>query len=236
MSKPLLLLPIFAGLILSGCSAARQNTSISPATLSFQASSQDEAVLIEQTAALDRLMKDIVRNTTIKHAAVGAAVGCGLAVVKSNASHCLAAAAAGGAVGAVSGHAAGKRDVTRRMELVSANAIVRSIRKSNLQLDAISSELPKFLAQQDMDVKGLRSLRAAGTLSQSDYEARLTAIRSSRATLAEVLMMSSQQARAATANLREAAAQGQSGLEWHISAIDEMERETVSARSQISLL
>ncbi|MBQ0804111.1 hypothetical protein [Sulfitobacter sp. HGT1] len=236
MSKPLFLIPIIIGLGLSGCAVPHHAVSNPPTAFSFQATGQDGAVLIEQTAALDRMMKDIVRNTTIKHAAVGAAVGCGLAIVTSNASHCLAAAASGGVVGAVNGHMAGKKDVARRMELVSANAIVRSIRTSNAQLDDISIQLPSFLARQESDIEGLAALRGAGTLTEAEYEARLDAIRASRAELAEALMMSSQQARLASANLRAAAAQGQSGLEWHISAVEQMERETVSARSQISLL
>lgn len=237
MSKSMFLIPIVFGLGLSGCAVPHQPLSDdAQAAFSFQATSQDEAALVAQTAALDRMMKDIVRNTTIKHAAVGAAVGCGLAVMTSNATRCLAAAASGGVVGAVNGHVAGKKDVARRMELVSANAIVRSIRASNVQLDDISTRLPIFLARQESDLSALAALRGAGTIAEAEYEARLDAIRASRAELAEALMMSSQQARLASANLREAAAQGQSGLECHISAVEQMERETVSARSQISLL
>lgn len=204
--------------------------------MSFQASNTDAAVLVEQSIALDQMMRDIVRHSTIKHAAMGAAVGCGIAVVTSSASRCLTAAAAGGAVGAVSGHIAGKRDVAQRMELVSANAIVRSIRKSNTQLADISADLPKYLAQQEAEVRALETLKSMGSISPEQYEAQLATIRASRAELAQALLMSSQQARTASANLREAAAQGQTGLEWHISAVDQMERETLSARSQISLL
>jgi outer membrane lipoprotein SlyB len=235
MHKSLLLFPMVAGLALSGCANMPGTKTAVPASMSFQATSANEAVLLEQTATLDRMMKDIVRHTTIKHAAVGAAIGCGLAVVTSSASSCLTAAAAGGAVGAVSGHLAGKRDVARRIEL-SANSIVRSIRKSNTQLGDINADLPKFLAQQDADVKGLTSLRTMGTISTKEFDARLAMIRTNRAELAEALLMSSQQARTASANLREAAAQGQSGLEWHISAVDQMEREALSARSSIALL
>jgi hypothetical protein len=236
MHKSLILLPMIAGLALSGCANMSGSASVAPRSMSFQATSTDEAVLLEQTATLDLMMKDIVRHTTIKHAAVGAAIGCGLAVVTSSASSCLTAAAAGGAMGAASGYAAGKRDVARRIELVSANSIVRSIRKSNTQLGDINADLPKFLAQQDADIKGLKSLKAMGTISTEEFDTRVAAIRSSRAELAEALLMSSQQARTASANLREAAAQGQSGLEWHISAVDQMEREALSARSSIALL
>ena len=240
-SKKTLLIPLLLGFAISGCATspykAQEVSKSSFAMLSFAQTDQTATVLTEQTVALDQLMKDIVRNSTIRHAAVGAAVGCGIAVVSAgNASSCLSAAAAGGAVGAVSGHLAGKKEVARRMELVSANALVRTIRKSNDTIGSISTDLPKLLAQQEDEVSSLAALQANGTISTAVYEQRLAAIRATRAELAETLLMSSQQARTASANLRNAAAQGQSGLEWHIGAVEQMERETLSARSTISLL
>lgn len=193
--------------------------------------------MAEQTAALNQMMDDIVRHSTIRHAAIGAAVGCGIAVLGAGgATDCLAAAAAGGVVGAVTGNRAGKRDMARRMELVSANDLVRSIRKSNDQLGTITTNLPKLLDQQVADAKSLQAQKAKGRITTEDYEAGLAVIKSNRGALAQTLMMTSQQARTASANLAAAAAQGQTGLDWHISAIDQLERETLSARSSISLL
>ena len=241
MNKPLLMLPLLLGLTVSGCAhmpaAGSEVSRGTTGMMALKATNQDQAILAEQTAALDQMMAEIVRNSTIKHAAVGAAVGCGIAVVSSGgASSCLGAAAAGGIAGAVTGHIAGNRDVARRIELVSANALVRSIRKSNNQLGDIKTDLPNLLARQDAELKSLHGLKAAGAINADVYNARLSDIRASRAELAEALMMSSQQARTASANLRAATEQGQSGLEWHISAVDQMEREALSARSSISLL
>lgn len=241
MNKSILFAPLAFAFILGGCadtsSYGDEVSRTAGSAMAFQSANADAALMMEQTQTLDQMMQKIVRNTTIKHAAVGAAVGCGLAVVSaSSASNCLTAAAAGGVAGAISGHVAGKRDVTRRMELVSANALVRSIRASNDQLSDITTDLPNFLAAQDAKVKNLVAQKNSGALDEAEFDARMASIRASRSELAETLLMSSQKARIASANLREAAAQGQTGLEWHIGAVDQMEDQTMSARSQISLL
>tara|TARA_R110002096_G_scaffold12971_19_gene46164 strand:- start:2067 stop:2792 length:726 start_codon:yes stop_codon:yes gene_type:complete len=241
MQNSLVLFTLIIAIAVSGCTAPTRNTgdwtaqTVNP--LSFQEGFQDETIMVEQAQALDEMMQKIVRSSTIKHAAVGAAVGCGLVVVTgSNAAGCVQAAAAGGLVGAISGNISGKRDVARRVELVSANALVLSIRKSNDKLDQVNENLPALMARQDEEVKALKELKASGSIDTKIYQMRLTAIRENRAKLAQALLLSSQQASTARDNLQEAVSQGQSGLEWHINAIDQMERQTLSARSMISLL
>ena len=241
MKTTVLTISLAAAVLVSGCAAPTADRAAqfgaSSGALSFKENRENDAGMVEQTAALDALMRDIVRNSTIKHAAVGAAVGCGISVLAaSDASGCLRAAAAGGVVGAVSGNLAGKREVAQRMELFSANDLVRSIRKSNDQLDDITTHLPQMLAQQQEDVATLNQLKASGAISEDAYDAQLADIRTSRAEVAEALVLSADQAKLAQNNLAEAADQGQPGLEWHIRAIEQMERETLSARSTISLL
>ena len=241
MKSTVLTISLVTAILTSGCTApVSDRTSqfgTSVGTMSFKESRKSDNAMLEQTAALDALMRDIVRDSTIKHAAVGAAVGCGISVLAaSNASGCLRAAAAGGVVGAVSGNLAGKRKVAQRMELVSANELVRSIRKSNDKLGHITTDLPQMLAQQEEDVATLTQLKSSGGISDDEYDAQLAAIRSNRAEVAEALVLSSKQAKLAQSNLAAAADQGQTGLEWHIRAIEQMERETLSARSTISLL
>lgn len=233
--------PLALAVALGGCANTYRHgedvSRMSAGAGAFQVADADAMLMVEQTRTLDQMMQDIVRTTTVRHAAVGAAVGCGLAVVSAGAaSHCLTAAAAGGVAGAISGHLTGKRDVARRIELVSATALVRNIRASNDHLENITTDLPKLLAAQDATVKRLSAQKRAGTLDPAEFDARIAAIRSSRAELAETLLMSSEQARIASANLRGAAAQGQTGLDWHIGAVTQMQQETMSARSTISLL
>ena len=105
MKTTVLTISLAAAVLVSGCAAptADRVAQFDPSsgTLSFKENRENDAGMVEQTAALDALMRDIVRNSTIKHAAVGAAVGCGISVLAaSDASGCLRAAAAGGVVGA----------------------------------------------------------------------------------------------------------------------------------------
>ncbi len=241
MRKHLFLVPVLLGAGLGACTGAPHPdvTNMRPAasSMSFLAAPQDDVIMAEQSKALAQAMDKIVRESTIKHAAIGAAVGCGVAVLASTgASKCLVGAAAGGAMGAVSGVISGKRDVAHRLELVSANQLVRTIRASRGHLTSITSDLPEMLANQEAEVLMLQQQKASGVLSHEDYDARVGSIRAARTELAETLLLSSQQAAVARSNLSQAAAQGQSGLEWHMGAIDQMERDTLSARAQISLL
>ncbi|WP_323803539.1 hypothetical protein [Sulfitobacter litoralis] len=227
--------------LISGCASStvgfRGQIGTPGTAMSFQETHESDAAMLEQTAALEALMRDIVRSSTVKHAAIGAAMGCGIFVLATaNASGCIRAATAGGVVGAVSGNLAGKREVARRMELVSPNELVRGIRSSNEKLDQITTNLPQLLSRQEKTVATLAQRRSLGELSQGEYSAQVASIRTRRAELAEALTLSSKQAKLAQNNLADAAAHGQTGLEWHIRAIEQLEREALSARSTISLL
>jgi len=72
----------------------------------------------------------------------------------------------------------------------------------------ISSDLPALLARQEAEVQFLAMQKRKGTFSDAIYQRRLAEIRTVRAELAETLMLSSAQARNASANLRDAAARG----------------------------
>jgi len=191
----------------------------------------------EQTAALAENGRQLVRASTGKGAALGAALGCGIGLVSAgNISGCARSAATGAVTGAVRGRLAGEKDVTRRVEIASPNALVRNIRQANDQLDHIEVSLPTLLAAQDAELDALAIAIAAGTISQTQHDKRIAQIAADRAALAEALTLSATQAELATQNLRDAAAQGQTGLEWHISAASQLARETTSARSSITLL
>ncbi|MEP3787051.1 hypothetical protein [Ascidiaceihabitans sp.] len=210
---------------------ARQNTGFET-----QVAHYDVVALTDQTAHLDVLMQDVVRKSTRKGIAMGAAVGCGLTVLSaSNAQNCVAGALVGGATGGIMGHAAGKRDVARRVELVSANALTKSIRKTNDQMETITIDLPRSLAAQDIELADLAREKAKGNISADAYDERLNQVRAERQKLVEALTMTAAQAKAATKNLEHATAQGQTGLDWHMSATNQLARDVASARSQITL-
>jgi len=191
----------------------------------------------EQTQALEASSRKLVRASTGKGAIMGAAVGCGIGLVTvGNISGCARYATTGAVTGAVRGRIAGKRDVTRRVEIASPNDLVRGIRSANAQLDQIETDLPRLLAAQDAELDALDIALSAGTITQAKHDARRDQIASDRAALAEALTLSASQAELASENLRDAKAQGQSGLDWHINETSKLANDTVSARSSISLL
>ena len=62
---------------------------------------QQEAVLIDQAEALDKMTRDVIRSSTVNGALIGAVAGCGLTVVSAgNAKNCVGGLVAGGVVGA----------------------------------------------------------------------------------------------------------------------------------------
>jgi uncharacterized protein YcfJ len=245
MLKSYIILPLALTLGVAGCGQSTVTKSNGGLGLSFQ--SQDTQApltasghndeMTEQAVTLDRMMQDVVRASTAKGALMGAAVGCGLVLVSSsNSGKCLAGAAAGGLVGGVIGNKAGKRDAERRVGLVSANKLTVSIRRSNDQVDDILIGLRETLAAQEIEIANLRAQRDAGTVTPAAYAAHVQTIKQDRAELAQALTLSSRKAKQATLHLKEAAANGQTGLQWHMSATAQLERDIESARSQISLL
>ncbi|MFK7835186.1 MAG: hypothetical protein AB8B60_03100 [Sulfitobacter sp.] len=193
--------------------------------------------LTEEARALTASAKGIVRASTLKGAMIGAAIGCGLgALTGSDASNCAKVAAVGAVGGAALGHRAGKRDVKRRVELASPNALVRNLRRANDSLATIQSDLPALLAAQDAELNRLTLSFAANQITAEAHDRQIDAIRAERRALADALSLSAAQAKVASANLREATSKGHHGLEWHISASDQLAREALSARADITLL
>jgi hypothetical protein len=81
---------------------------------------------------LSDLSQELVRSSMIKGAKIIIAVGCGLALVTAtNAKKSVVGAVAGGAAGAAGaliGHDSGKAQISRRVELVDPNQLVRKIK------------------------------------------------------------------------------------------------------------
>lgn len=204
------------------------------ATLSFAA---QPSQMNAQAVALAELSKRIVVQTTLKGAGIGAAVGCGFAVVSAgSASNCVAAAAAGAATGAVVGHIKGKQKVARQIEKISPSNVVRTLRKTNEQMALVRSSLPARLAAQEQMLSQLEMQRATGAIDQDTYVSARTAIADERRALAQSLTQTETHATQAAANLAVAKSEGQKGLDWHIAATSKLKAEAESARSSISLL
>jgi hypothetical protein len=241
MPRSFAVLVLVASNFLAACAddtVTRQEVADGPLSLlSFENNVRQENVVSQQAHALNDLSQDIVVASTIRGAKIGAAVGCGLALVSAaNAQKCVSGAVAGGVIGAINGHQAGKRQIATRVELVDPNQLVRSIRATNTSVEELTKTLPQLLAAQDKELETLAFQRDMGTLSQAAYEKRYLQIQSHRSQLAQSLSLSTKQANLAGDNLEHAATQGQTGLEWHFGAARNIARQTESARSTISLL
>ncbi len=232
-SSILFITPLIA---LSACAPSPDTHSsrFEGATLSFAA---QPTQMNAQAAALSELSKRIVVQTTLRGAGIGAAVGCGFAVVSAgSASNCVAAAAAGAATGAIVGHVKGKQKVARQIEKISPSNVVRTLRKTNEQMALVRTSLPARLAAQEQMLSQLEMQRATGAIDQNTYVSGRTAIAIERQALAQSLTQTETHAAQAAANLAAAKSEGQTGLDWHIAATSKLKAEAESARSSISLL
>ncbi len=229
----LLILPF----VLTACATAPSagSSRMDATRLNFAAEQPTE--IDEQTAALKELSKRVVVQTMVKGAGVGAAIGCGLAVVSAgNAKNCIAAAAAGAAGGAITGHVVGKRKVNRQVESISPSAVVRTLHKANAQMALVQNTLPARLAAQEEALARIDLQRASGRLSAKDYARARSSILTERQALAEALLATEDYANQASENMRNAQSKGQIGLDWHILNAVKLAKDAGSARSSINLL
>lgn len=224
----------------SGCSKMSEpsfSTRSAPTLNVIKGNSASEAQVASQAQALTQMSAQIIRKSTGKGAAIGALAGCGMVLLSAaNAKNCLTGAAAGAVVGAVVGHANGQKQVAKRVELVSPSALVKSIGKANDEMEALTLDLPTVLAQQDAEIASLTRQLESGRIDTTIYAARTEQIRGTRAQIAEALTLTAAQANEANRNLQGAAAQGQTGLDWHMNATSALAKNAMSARASISLL
>ena len=123
--------------------------------------------------------------------AIDGAAGCALVLVDAGkVGSCLAGAAAG--------QAAGTRQVARRIEIVSANDMVKAIRPMNDALAEMQTDLPALLAAQDAELTALALDGGAA------HAARFAEVRAMRVELPEALSLTERQTRAARAGLEAA--------------------------------
>ncbi|MCT4555116.1 MAG: hypothetical protein N4A53_10545 [Pelagimonas sp.] len=225
--------------LLAACAempTASRNTVLDPA-MTAPLRSGDEMQLAAQAEALDVMTRDMLRRATLRGAAGGAIAGCGLAVVTgSGKNSCLKAAVVGGAVGGWTGHAAGRKEAEKRVELVSLSRLKPSVVKARDQMGLVDGDLNAVLNTQNAELTALPDRVATGGMTAAQADARRAEIAAYRADLAKSFSLSASQARDAHAALLDAKMQGQDGLDWYLMQTRKIETEAVSARSQISLL
>lgn len=226
---------------LAGCMDTRTNTvsktSVSYGTVQTAQKTPSELRLEAQARSLDDMTREIIRASTIRGAGLGALAGCATAMISaSGAQQCIGGAVAGGAIGAAIGKAHGEKQVAKRMAFVSRKDVAQSLSRASARLGSVRSGLAEVMAAQDAERRALRGKLAGGEITQEAFEARLAAMAETRRVVAEALTLTARQAKAAKANIASAQGKGQTDLEWHVEAADELEHEAISARSGISLL
>lgn len=224
-------------LSLAGCAAqdvTRTQAGLTAADMAPVMTHQDHLVA-DQADALRDLTGDLLRKATLKGAAFGAVLGCGLATVIGDGG-CVPAALVGGAIGGVAGHASGQRAIARQIEIISPDAVLPALSRARAQSRRVETGVHALLAAQDAQLAAMAQRVAQGTLPQADLDQHRAEIRQMRADLANALLQSAEQTRATRAAILAARDQGQDGLDWYLSATDELERQVISTRSAIDLL
>ncbi len=172
-----------------------------------------ERDLEKEVKSLDRVTKDIIARNTIEGALVGAAVGCGLGILIGDSSKdCARGALAGGVGGAIAGNQVGRQAAAKNVELVKRDQILADLTGVSQRLNGVEANLRSVLRSQDAELASLRRQVAANQISQSSYNARVSAINSNRSAVdrglakAEANMVNSQK------EIRVAQQKGQQGL------------------------
>ena len=226
--------------VVAGCSQSIKSNEVSKTAIDQvgfapNAAPTDE-YLKQQADALDQLTKDLVRQSTVKGAAIGAATGCAVATIAAaGMNRCLGSAAAGAVVGGAVGRANGKAEVNRRVQFVSHNKVGRGLQKAEADLANLQWTLDEVIEAQSLELLVLAEGRKDGSISATEYANRVEDIRKTRAELAEVLSLTSEQAKQVHASLLEAQAKGQEKLEWHVLASQRLTENSISAREAVSL-
>ncbi|QUJ75974.1 hypothetical protein KDD17_13715 [Sulfitobacter albidus] len=232
------LLLVLAALVLTACTQTPPQTpDVGRADTSFRAFSPaptPERDMDGQIRALSQSADRLVRHSTLKGAATGAAIGCGVGIVTHGAAKsCVNGALVSGIGGAIVGNIKGRQELDRRMALIAPSDVVRHLRHARAHHTEVATSLPALLTQQEERMTTAALRFAAGEITQSRHDRIRRQILSERAALAEALTISAADARRASANLSEAASRGQSGLDWHIDATGRLADDIASSRSMI---
>ncbi|WP_375281293.1 hypothetical protein [Pseudooctadecabacter sp.] len=230
-----------AGLTLAACGQApdvAQSTRMNNSALLFYDDTVQGASVPDQVAALNEAADRLVRRSQINGALVGAALGCGvtLATGSSSTRDCVAAAALGGAAGAVLGTQRGEREVARRVALVAEGDVARQLNAATGQMAALRQSLPAYLADQEAELNRLTMQQIKGQITQQEHDIAVLEIQQQRLDLGGALELSARDARTAAANLRAATQRGQTGLDWHIQTADALVDDVESAQLEYDLM
>ncbi|MEL6596189.1 MAG: hypothetical protein AAFQ47_09655 [Pseudomonadota bacterium] len=208
---------LFAGILILATSFLAGCTEESMQTASFAGGgaqkTAQEKELEKQARSLNQVSKDIIVRNTVEGALIGAAAGCGIAVLMGgDGNDCLVGAAVGGVAGGVGGNAVGRQAAEKNEEIVKTAEVVKNLGQVSSRLNGVETNLRAVLKSQDAEIRSLRRQVQSSQISQSQYQTRVKAINSNRRVVSNELRRSEANVVQASQQLDQASSQGQTGL------------------------
>lgn len=196
-----------------------------------------ERQLEAEARSLNKITSDIIVKNTVQGVLVGAAVGCGLAVVLGgDGEDCAKGAAVGGVVGGVGGNAVGRKAAQKKAELIQRDRVLANLRGVSKRLNSVEGRLNSVLRSQDAELRSLRRQLQADQVSQSTYKSRVNAINSNRKTVRNELLKSENNVKKTRTELRAAQKKGQRNLVSVDKAAASNQSRLARTRSKIKLI
>ncbi|HKL05557.1 MAG TPA: hypothetical protein VJ929_07080 [Roseovarius sp.] len=198
-------------MLLAGC--MEQTGGVGAALSGSGAKTKEERQLEAEARSLNQVTKNIIVKNTVEGAVIGAAAGCGIALLLGgDGGDCAKGAAAGGVIGGVGGNAVGRQAAQKKVELVQRDKVLANLRGVSQRLNGVETRLNRVLNSQNAELRSLRRQVNAQQVSKSEYDARVRAINSNRQTVKNELQKSENNIVKTRNEIRVAQQKGQSGL------------------------
>lgn len=172
-----------------------------------------EKQLETEARSLNKVTKDIIVRNTVEGALVGAAAGCGIALILGGSrSDCLRGAAMGGVAGGVAGNNIGRQAAAKKVELIKADRVLANLSGVSKRLNGVEARLRNVVASQNAELRSLKRQLNAKQVSKSAYQARVNAINSNRRVVSNELLKSEKNVAKTRNEIASARNKGQKGL------------------------
>lgn len=235
MKRFILGLGIIAMLGLAACT--EESMQIASMGASSAQKTEAEKQLEAEARSLNQVSRNIVVKNTVEGAVIGAAAGCGFALLLGgNAEDCAKGAVAGGVVGGVAGNAVGKQAAAKNEEIVKTAEVVKNLTQVSQRLNTVEANLRSVVKSQDAEIRSLRRQLDADQISESAYKSRVRAINSNRTVVINQLQISEKNMQTASQELSSAAKQGQTGLSQVQRAAASNQQRLAKTRASIQLI
>ncbi|WP_299845589.1 hypothetical protein [uncultured Roseovarius sp.] len=243
LRKSVFISAVCSSLVLTGCNETTLGGSPFGTSSSSQSGSvksiaagktREEIALEREVANLDKVTRNIVIKNVLQGAAAGAALGCAIAAIGGG--KCGRGALYGAGAGAVAGGVVGQKAATAKRELVQADQTIARLKGVNQRLNGIEKNLRSVVRRQNSEIASLRRQLAAGQVSKSSVDARISAINNNRKTISSGLQKSEKNMANEKAKLVSAEKQNGQKLTNTKRAVDSTSNRLKSLRGTVKLV